>query len=500
MDYIISIDIGTQGTKAALFDEHLNLVSSAFQKSRILIKNGCISQSPEDIYSSVLDVLKQLLEISKISNSRIKTIGIDSQMAGIIGIDSSGNAVTWYDSWLDTRSQSYAEHLKREAENEILHLTGSPCTCAHGSKMLWWKNEMPQTYEKIAKFVVPHTYVSCRLAGLSAKHAYLDHTCIQYSGFGDNLNLTWSDSLLNYFGLSSEKVPPIISPFTIIGNISKETASITGLSTDTQLIAGSGDTAASILGAGIFYPGDILDCAGSASVICGTTNTYTPDSQYKMLTLMRSPLKNIWYPLAYINGGGLCLKWIQNLSNSTYETLEKNACTLPCGSEKLIFIPHVSGRNSPSQPYMRGSFIGLTLQHQEHHLYRSIMEGIAYEYALYYKAIKKTCQNRDSPLISIGGGARSNLFLQIKADILNLKVQAYQDCDTALLGTASIAGVSAKFFPDCRPLIKKQLKIRRIVDPVPQHTAVYSDYLWAYEKLLEPLAVLYKKKPFSNIF
>ncbi|MEG2022208.1 MAG: FGGY family carbohydrate kinase, partial [Oscillospiraceae bacterium] len=196
-NYIIGVDIGTQGTKAMLFDLDLNVISSAFEPSRLVSpKPGCIWQEPDDLYLSCARTIKELMDKSGKTPNSILSIGIDGQMAGIMGIDSKGEAVTYYDSWLDVRSAEYTSRLQQLAGNEAVSRSGGQITSNQSTKILWWKYQHPEIYRKIAKFVLPHSYVIGRMTGLLAEQSIFDYTCLHFNSFSDNFNKSWNKPLL----------------------------------------------------------------------------------------------------------------------------------------------------------------------------------------------------------------------------------------------------------------------------------------------------------------
>lgn len=505
MKYLIGIDIGTQGTKGKLFDENMQEISEAFENSCLISpKPGITWQNPDDILGSVLRVIKAMVEKSGVDISDICGVGIDSQMAGIMGIDSEGEAVTIYDSWLDTRCERYVEQMRQTAGREITNITGGPVTYTHGPKILWWKNEQPDTYKRIAKFVLPHAFVVGKITGKRAGEAYLDYTCIQYSGFGDNKNKTWSKELLSEFGVNESRMPQIVSPFKIVGTLSKEFAERCGLLEGTPVTAGAGDTAASIFGAGMFESSRILDCAGTASVLCCVTDSYVPDVNHQTLTMMRSPVDGYWFPMAYINGGGLCLRWFRDEFTGekpcSYDELEKEAAMIKQGSEGLLFLPHFAGRVLPNNPYLRGSFVGLNWSHKRGHLYRAVMESVSYEYSCYMKIIKELYPNRAfDTAYAIGGGAKSNLFLKIKADVIGADMIPLKTADTALIGSAVIAGVGCGIFDDYRAVLRKTQGRKEKVEWDLSNHEIYSKYAQAYEKMIDGLTAIYKDPSYRQL-
>ncbi|MFZ3106995.1 MAG: FGGY family carbohydrate kinase, partial [Candidatus Hydromicrobium sp.] len=222
--YLIGVDVGTNGTKSAIFDDSGNLISEAFEESKLYYPELCaVEQDPDEIYISVINTIKECVQKSDIDVRNVEGIAIDGQMAGICSIDKNWSAATPYDSWLDTRCAPYIEKLKKE-ESKIISLTGGPPSFTHGPKMLWWKNEKPEVFKKIAKFIMPSAYAAGKLAGLKASEAYIDYTYIHFSCFADILNNRWSEDLCKDFGLPMEKLPKIVKPWEIVGRLSKEAA------------------------------------------------------------------------------------------------------------------------------------------------------------------------------------------------------------------------------------------------------------------------------------
>lgn len=504
MNYLIGVDIGTQGTKAALFDLQMHQINEAFEASKLISPEpGTVWQEAEDILGSVLRTIHSLIDTSAVDPGDVLAVGIDSQMAGIMGIDQAGDAVTYYDSWLDTRCEKYMTIMNERAGDRITEITGGPVTYTHGPKILWWKIEHPDVYARIAKFVLPHGYVVGKLAGLRSDQAYFDYTCIQYSGFGDNKRLVWSEELLDLFEVDPAKMARIVSPFDVVGAIIPEMASLCGLKAGTPLVAGAGDTAASIFGSGLFESGKLLDVAGTASVLCSMVESYQPDTAYKTLTMMRSPVDGCWFPLAYINGGGLSLAWFKDAMTgnppATYLELENKACQIPPGSEGILFIPHFAGRVLPNNPDIKGSFIGLNWKHTREHLFRSTMEGIAYEYAYYLDVLRKLYpKDTFTQMGAIGGGAKSELFLQIKSDVLGLEVTSFETGNTGLIGSAVIAGCGVGAITDYRTLIERTLKKRQELHPKEDNHQRYRPYAQAYLQAIEALAPVYRSSIYHH--
>ena len=460
--YLIGVDLGTSGTKAALYQIDGKLISDASIEVPLFYpKPGTVEQENDDFYTSAAQTVRKCIESSGVEPKAIAAIAFDSQMAGVGLIDEDFNPVTRFDSWLDMRCQPYIEWMDKEAGDRITQLTGCPPTCDHGPKMLWWKHEKPDIYQRTAKFVMPGTYVAGRIANLNADQAFIDHTYIHFSGFSDAQKAIWSDELCDHFGLDKSKLPKIIDPCDIIGEVSEMAAREFGLVPGTLIAAGAGDTAANALGAGIVNPGMLFDVAGTAAVLAGCTDKFVADTKNRALITMRSVINGLWNPLAYIAGGGLALRWfrdqffkpvhgdILSISEDLYPQMISLVESIPPGSEGLIFSPHLGGRICPSSPEMRGAWVGVSWSHTQAHFTRAILESIAYEYAYYLKILKEALP--DLVLVVarvVGGGARSEIWNQIKSDILNVPYQRLKGNEFGAWGAAMVAGKAAGLIGD----------------------------------------------------
>jgi len=493
---LIGCDIGTQGTKAAIYRLDGSCVSESFEASVLLHPEpDAITQDPEEMLASVCRTIRSAMAKCGASPDTIAAIGIDAQMAGILGIGIDGIAVTPYDSWLDTRCSAYVKMMKKAAGDEIVKITGGQVTIAHGPKVLWWKNEQPQIYSRISKFVTPSAYVVMRLCGLNADHAFIDYTHLHFTSFADSLNSKWDKGLLAEFGVTEDKLPGIIKPDQIVGKLTDEMAKECGLKSGIPVAAGCGDSAASSLGAGITEIGEIYDVAGTASIFSYTTDRFTPDVENKTMMMMRSVIEGQWNALAYISGGGLCIKWYKGISGKDYEELDKAAAETEAGCNGLLFIPHFAGRTCPNVPEIKGTWLGMNWQHGNSEMYRSIMESIAYEYCMYLDALY-SLDKTVSPIAvyGVGGGSRSKIFSQIKADVLGVPYVSLACCDTATFGSAVVAGCACGAYSS----IKEAARLNRIesctVFPNQSNSKIYETMSLKYRRTLEMLTEIYNNQ------
>jgi xylulokinase len=500
--YLIGVDLGTSSTKSALYQIDGKLISEASVEVRLYHpKPGVVEQDNDDFYTTAARTVHTCIESSSVDPNEIAAIAFDSQMAGVGLIDEDFKPVARFDSWLDMRCQPFIEWMDRDAGKRITQLTGCPPTCDHGPKMLWWKNEQAEVYRRTAKFVMPGTYVAGRIAGLKAEQAFIDHTYIHFSGFSDAQMGVWSSELCDAFGLDMSKLPRIINSCDVIGEVLEQSAKEFGLVPGTLIAAGAGDTAANALGAGIVRPGMLFDVAGTAAVLAGCTDKFVADIKNRALLTMRSVIPGLWNPLAYIGGGGLALRWFRDHffnsmhgeelapSEDLYPQIIAMAEKMKPGSEGLFFSPHLGGRICPSSPEMRGAWVGVSWTHTQAHFARAILESIAYEYAYYLKILKQLLP--DLELVEarvVGGGARSETWNQIKANILNVPYQRLKGNEFGTWGAAMIAGKAAGLINDLSLHAEQTALLNGDpYNPSKESQEIYQPLIEKYIKLQESL-------------
>jgi xylulokinase len=503
---VISIDLGTMGVKVAIFDCEGRLLADAYRELPLHYpKLGWVEQDPEDFYRLTVDGVRETVHKARLNPHDVMGISLGGQMAGLLMIDEKWNALTKFDSWLDTRCDKYAKRIKQDFNDLVWEITGMPphthSTCA---KLLWWKNENPILFDKACKFLWASDYVAGRMAGLRGEDAFVNYTFIAFSGLQDARRLQWSSKLLDLFGIPLEKLPKIVEPWKVVGELTSEAAKDCGLRRGIPIVAGAGDQTAGSLGAGIVEPGMIFDAAGTASVFAACTDRFEPDRRHETLECLKSVIPNLWLSLAAVSGGGLCLRWFRdNIAAeerieatrrgvSAYSILDSAAAHVPIGSGGLLFIPHFAGRRDPWEKDVRGLWIGLNWGCTRAHLYRAILESIAYEYYFYLETLKDLLPEFEATEVRvIGGGAKSDLWNQIKADVLNVPYAQLNREETTVLGLAVVAGYGVGAFTDMKKTVNDWVKITNRVVPRAGEHNIYRRFAEVYSSLFATLRETY---------
>lgn len=495
MKALVGVDIGTQGTKAALFGEDGALLSSAFRKSVLRRpRAGVVEEDPERQVKSVCQTIKDCVTEAHIDPSSVVAIAIDGQMAGVIGVGKEGRNVTPYDSWLDTRCTPYITRMNEAAADEIVIKTGGPASFNHGPKILWWMHEHLDVFGSIEAFVQPGGYAAMRLCGLTARQAFIDKTYLHFSGFADNRKGSWDAALCRRFDMDPGKLPRIVDPHEVVGELTGPMARRCGLRAAVPVVAGCGDTAASFLACGATREGICVDVAGTASVFAATTREFRPDKLDKVLSCGQAATPGLWHPYAYINGGGMNLEWFREqiagaggalAGKIALADLDRQAALIAPAGDLPLFVPHLGGRVSPSWPSLRGAWVGLTWAHTAGHLWRALLEGVALEYAIYRQVLLRVQPSlRLAEVRVTGGGEKSDLWNRIKADALATRVVRVNRSEGAPLGSALLAGYGAGLFKDLDATARSWIGTGREFKPDRRVAGHYSARLDRYQRLL----------------
>jgi len=483
----MGVDLGSQSVKAALFD--LTGTCRAESVREISVHRRAadeVEQEPEDFYELAVVTMGECLARSGCPARDVAAVGVAGQMAGILGVDARGQAVTPFDSWLDCRCLPELDEIERELGDRVTELTGCPPMVAHAPKILWWSRKHADTYARVAKFVVPSAFVTGRLADLTADELFIDWTHLHFSGLADAENSRWSVELTTAVGIAPTLLPRIVAPTDLVGALSAAAAHRCGLLPGTPLAAGLGDTAAGALGAGVVRPGQLLDTAGTASVLAISTDRFRPDTA-RTLVAMRGALPGQWFSLSYLAGGDL-LNWLQRaLGAPSLGPLFDEAASAPAG--RLLFLPHLGGRILPAAPRARGAWVGLDLSQGRGDLVRSVLESIAFEYAGYLeRALELFPDLVPVDVRVIGGGSDNGLWNQIKASALGLPYVPLRGENFTCWGAAMVAGAAVGALPDVAEVALAATATREWALPDPDLQALYSarrrDYLSALDKLV----------------
>jgi xylulokinase len=488
MAVFVGCDLGTMGTKAAVVDEDGTILGEAFVEVELHHpRPGEAEQDLDAIERSAHDTIRTAIERSGRA-SDIAGVAFSGQMSGIGTIDRDFRPATHFDSWLDQRCTPYIDRMAPHARR-VVELAGCPPTYSHGPKIAWWQHERPEDFARIARFIVPAAYAAGRLAGLSADEAFIDRTYLHFSNLADTRRSEWSDELIDLFDIDARVLPRIVGPLDVIGEVTRTMAERTLLPVGTPVVAGAGDQSAAMLGAGVLEPGQAFDSAGTASFFAICVDDFIPDTEHLTLACSHSVIPGRFMSQAFVNGGGLALRWFRDelapdlkAHDDAFVELDRMAAATELGAGRLLWYPHFAGCVLPPRPRARGSWVGLTGGHTRGHMFRAILEGIAFEYASWAQSVRDTGRELTEARV-LGGGAASGLWNQIKADVLGIDVVPMVRQECGVLGDALMAAAGTGHVTDLAATIGTWQETRPPVRPDPARYAEYRHFLAAYGAL-----------------
>lgn len=450
----VACDMGTTLIKAAVIDLDGQIIASAAVESVLdTPRPGVVEQDLREIERQAHTAIRRAVESSGRA-ADVAGVSFSSQMAGIGAVGADFDPVMPFDSWLDSRCSRDIYEMAEHAQT-ITRISGGPPTYSHGTKERWLKRTRPDIYAKTAKFQVPGPFVAARLAGLKVEDAFIDTANLCFSNLSDTENDRWSPELIALFGLDASKLPRIVSPTDVIGSVTASASKTTGIPIGVPIAAGGGDQIVACLGAGIVEIGQGSDSAGTASLFTMVIDRWAPDVDGMAMVTSKSIVPGGFVSFSYVNGGGLGPEWVRQTivqdgapADVTFAALQEAASAAPVGSGGLLWLPHFQGGVLPAKPYLRSGWVGATGSHTRGHLYRSVLEGIAFQYAAWADRAPAIIGRRLTEVRAMGGGSKSDLWVSIKADVLGVPFVKMPKAECALLGNALIAAMATGHIDD----------------------------------------------------
>ncbi len=502
MKHFLAIDLGTSAVKAGVFDETGRRVALAIEEYELLTPAEDICELPANVYwEKFLAAWQRILADGKVDAKDITAIGFSSQGETFVPVDADGeplrNAIVWLDNRSHTEAAAIEERFGRET---VYKTTGQPAVepIWPATKYLWIKNNEPDVFAKTHKFLMAEDYLIYKLSG-----QYVSEFSVYSSSLVLDINTRelWGE-MLDFIGVSADQFPKLQESGTVVGTVSAEAAAATGLSADTLVVTGAYDHAAGSIGAGVTHSGVMSETTGSAMAMCAPVDEVAFDPEYRVPVHCHAISGNYFFS-PWGETAGMTLRWFRDkmcggemaqaeaAGRDAFEMLGEMAAGVPAGSEGLVMLPFLSGTGSPEfDSKAKGVFFGLTLKHGKGHFVRSIMEAVTYMIARNVEVMADLGVKLDE-IRALGGGAKSDLWCQIKADAMQATVAVVEESEQALKGAAILAGVGAGVFADLETASNDMVAIRKRYKPNPANAAVYAAGLAKYEKLYDSLKDLF---------
>lgn len=491
MEYLIGLDIGTSSTKAIAFDLKGNAISKCNIGYLILNpKSSWSEQCPEEIFEAVINSIKCVVNENDNKQNKLLGVSFSSAMHGIIAVNENGDKLTNCIIWADTRSKEYSETIKNsKTGHEIYMKTGTPIhPMSPLCKLAWMKDNMKKVFKNTSKFISIKEYVFFKLFG---KYV-VDYSVASATGLFDIYELQWNKNSLEVAGISEDKLSTPVSPTQVFKGMDKKYADLMGISVETSFVIGGSDGCLANLGANAVKPGDAAVTIGTSGAIRIIADKPKNDESERIFSYILT--EDHFVLGGPVNNGGIIFRWFRDnfsqielaqaeaLGVDTYELLTDEASKVPAGANGLIFLPYLLGERAPHwDANSKGVFFGINITHKREHFLRALLEGVIFGIYSVGKALEETTGNIDT-IYATGGFVRSNLWVQMLADVFNKKVVIAESYESSCLG-AVVLGMKAIGLINNIEEVEKLVPISQTFKPNIENHEVYMKTFEIYERL-----------------
>lgn len=484
----LGLDISTTGAKALLIDAEGNVVSSATTPLELSTpKPRWSEQDPHDWWDGIVSSIRAALEKADVAGEAIGAVGLTGQMHGLVLLDENGEVLRSAILWNDQRTGKQCDEIReRIGKVRFIQITGNDAlTGFTAPKILWVKEHEPEVYAKAAHVLLPKDYIRFRLTG--------DYAMDKAGGAGTVLMdieaRDWSDEVLEALKIPADWLPPTYEGPAITGKIDEATADVTGLKPGTPVVGGGGDQAAGAVGVGAVEPGIVSLVLGTSGVVFAATPAPYIEPEGRLHAFCHA-VPETWHLMGVMLSAAGSLRWYRDTlaPGVAYDDLLAPAADVPVGAEGLFFLPYLTGERTPyPDPLARGAFIGLNVRHEQAHLTRAVLEGVAFGLRDSFRLIKSAGLGKITQVRVSGGGAKSALWRQILADVLDQELSTVNTTEGAAYGAALLAGVGAGAWPSVPAACETTVKVVESTPLQAEHVATYDDLYTLYRALYPAL-------------
>jgi len=494
-ELLLGIDVGTTGAKAALVSPDGRLRALGRSEYGLHhLQPGWVEQSPEDWWGAVCLAIRQALSAIPNAAESVLGIAVSSQAPALLPLSHTGVPLRPAMIWMDRRAEAEVKQLDEGlGEGTIYRVTGNrPDAFYVAPKLLWFKKHEPQVLVQTFKFVQVNAYINYRLTGefsLDSAHASL----LQLRGASSG---EWYQPIFDVCGIEPGQFPEEKSGQCTCGVVTPSAAEATGLRPGTPVMVGTVDSAAAALEVGAAEPGVAAEMTGTSTVLIMPNREGLTEPAF---IAMRHAIPGVHLLLGAMVATGASLRWFRDELGETevrrgaeqnvdpFDLLTEQAAQVPVGSHGVIFLPYMAGERSPLwHTQARGVFFGLSLATPKAALVRAILEGTVFALA-HNVEVARRAGIQVSEMRSVGGGTRSSLWNQIKADVLGLPVQLPRAPVGAAFGDAVLAGLGLGLYPDFGGALRNMVRLETRYEPNMENHSTYQGIYSVYRSIYEHL-------------
>jgi xylulokinase len=484
--YVVGLDCSTTATKAVVFDASGRAVAEGRSALPLARPHpGWHEQSASHWWESARNALRDA--VAQVDANDIAAIGLTHQRESFVCLDSQDRELRPAILWLDGRA---TRQIAEAGSARVHELSGKPPDVTPAFyKLLWLKENEPEVLRGSAHVVDVAAYLGRKLTGdWSTSWSSADPL-----GLVDMATLTWSPELLEAVGLAEEQMPRLVAPGSVLGELRAEVAEEVGLPHRVPVVAGAGDGQSAGLGAGVTAPGLMYANIGTAMASGTWSSEYRWSRAYRALG---GAVPGTYTLETLLSSGTYLVSWFTDrFGPCREEVMEAEAGAVAPGSDGLIVLPYWNAAQTPYwDPHARGAVLGWSGFHGKQHLYRAILEAVAFELRLGTEGVVDDTGIAIERYLAMGGGSRSPLWTQIIADVTGRPVAVCAETETTALGAAILAAaaVSLHATDDIATTAGHMARVRATVDPHPPTVSRYDDFYAVYRGLYPAVKDLFR--------
>ncbi len=509
MSLLIGLDVGTTSVKAGLYEPSGRQLAAAGEEYRLDHPGPDRAElDPEVYWTATQAAIGRVLATPGADRDAVAAIAVSSQGETAIAVDADGRPLAPALVWLDNRAADEAGEIGERFDDATIYaVTGVPSMAPTWTacKILWWRRHEPEVFARARAFLLVEDFVLQRLTGRFVTDGSVACTSLLF----DIVARRWWEPMLDTLGIGPERLPQPVEPGAVVGGLTPAAAEALGLPRSVLVVAGGMDQSAGAVGVGNIGPRVVSESSGGALTLQASVDRHGADPTRQTPVYIHSvPELYLYCPVCPT--GGMALTWFRNEfgveevaragreGGSAYDLLTALAAPIAPGADGLTMLPHLMGAFSPEyEPGARGAFYGFTLHHGKGHFVRAVLEAVAFMLRRNLELLAGAgAEARE--IRSHGGGARSPLWNQIKADTCGLPVVTLRGEDAAIRGDAMLAGVAAGVYSDLNEATTAMVSVSERYAPDPRAHEAYDVAYARYIDLFEALRPLYYSSPRST--
>jgi xylulokinase len=449
-------------------------------------------QNPHDWWDAACRSIRQVLSESGVIADEIAGVGLTGQMHGLVLLDDAGKVLRPAILWNDQRTGPQCDEIRARLGSRLIQVTGNDALPGFTApKIMWVARHEPDVYAQAAHILLPKDYLRYRLTGGFAMD--------KADGSGTLLfevrARDWSSEVLAALDIPASWVPPTFEGTEVTGVVSREAAEVTGLRAGTPVVAGGGDQAAGAVGMGAVNVGAVSITVGTSGVIFAPTAEPVIEPSGLLHSFCHA-VPGTWHMMGVMLSAAGSLQWYRDslYPGESFAALVAEAESAPPGSGGLLFLPYLTGERTPHpDPLARGAWVGLNVQHRRAHMTRSLLEGVAFGLRNMLDLLSSAGVPVPGQARIAGGGAQSELWRTIIADVLSLPLVTVNSTEGAAYGAALLAGVSSGFWSSVPAACEAAIRPTGLTEPDAGRSAVYEKYYAAYNELYPALKPTFQR-------